>query len=333
MRFKVDMEEASPCASQREFSVLLRRFSKALINFYIAYVPLFPVFSPRTSPEEARIVLSCLTALLKEKLPSSTLMIRFDADLTFYEESERDAFNRKLSSSCALVKAKNDIQPPDSVLIELTKSEEEILSLMKSKWRYNISLSSRKGVEIRQYENGSEGFDLAFKDFYSIFRVTAERDKIAIHKENYYRSLFEADSKIKDETKTVKLFCAYYEGEMLAAIIVLFTDNEAIYLYGASSNEKRNLMPTYLLQWHAILAAKKHGSSFYDLYGIPPNEEENHPMAGLYRFKTGFGGKKIHRIGSYDAPLKKMYFAFRIVENLRVFYYKSVKKFFTHSKR
>jgi len=107
----------------------------------------------------------------------------------------------------------------------------------------------------------------------------------------------------------------------------LFCDNEGVYLYGASSNEHRNLMPAYSLQWKAILDAKDRGCTTWDFYGIPPNEDPSHPMFGLYRFKTGFGGTIIHRIGSVDVPLRPiMYTCYRIAEKVRYFWYKKLKK-------
>ena len=85
-------------------------------------------------------------------------------------------------------------------------------------------------------------------------------------------------------------------------------------------------MPAYLLQWRAICDAKKAGSSYYDFYGMPPTEDENHPMHGLYRFKTGFGGQIVHRPGSIDVPLSKLYTFYTLAEKLRSFWYKKIKK-------
>jgi lipid II:glycine glycyltransferase (peptidoglycan interpeptide bridge formation enzyme) len=99
---------------------------------------------------------------------------------------------------------------------------------------------------------------------------------------------------------------------------VLFRGKEATYLYGASSNIKRNLMAPYALQWKAIQDAQSSGCIVYDLFGIPPNEDPDHPMAGLYRFKTGFGGSIIHRPGSWDYPCKPLlYTLFKRAEHLR----------------
>ena len=100
--------------------------------------------------------------------------------------------------------------------------------------------------------------------------------------------------------------------------MTLFRGREAVYLYGASSDLKRNLMASYVLQLKAIEDAKAYGCINYDLFGIPPNDDPSHPMAGLYRFKTGFGGTIIHRAGSWDYPCRPLiYKAFRMAESSR----------------
>jgi lipid II:glycine glycyltransferase (peptidoglycan interpeptide bridge formation enzyme) len=222
-----------------------------------------------------------------------------------------------------LKKSPTDVQPPDTVLLPLDKTEEELLSAMKPKWRYNIRLAEKKGVTVRAA--GAESIE----SFYKVFMETAARDRIAVHGKDYYKSLLELSAD-GSHVKTT-LYIAEHEGETLAGIITLFTDTEAVYLYGASSDNKRNLMPAYLLQWTAIQDAKKFGSKVYDFYGIPPTDDEHHPMHGLYRFKTGFGGTVVHRAGSLDMPVKPLFYTFYILlEKLRAFYFKKVRKLLKH---
>jgi len=182
---------------------------------------------------------------------------------------------------------------------------------MKPKWRYNIGLAEKKCVIVRTACKG------CLDSFYRIYRETAERDRISIHSKTYYAALFEEAEKHGID---VRLYIASHEDEDIAGIITLFRGTEAVYLYGASVNHKRNLMAPYALQWKAIQDAKAAGCLFYDFYGIPPKppeEEPNHPMAGLYRFKTGFigeggsktgsntaGGKIVRRPGCYDYPCR-----------------------------
>jgi lipid II:glycine glycyltransferase (peptidoglycan interpeptide bridge formation enzyme) len=169
---------------------------------------------------------------------------------------------------------------------------------MKNKCRYNIGLAERKGVTISR--PGEQGLDA----FYRLLEETARRDGIAVHGIEYYRGLFESARDYCPSAGTpgqeIRLYLASHNGDALAAVMVLVRGKDAVYLYGASSNSRRNLMAPHALQWRAMLDAKECGCAQYDLFGIPPNEDPAHPMAGLYRFKTGFGGRIIHRPGCWD---------------------------------
>ena len=302
-----------------ELSVLLRSFKRF---FSIAYIPLGPGASLlELAQDELQSFWIRTAEAVKPFLPKNTLCLRFDPPLDFYSLDERDAFVRSISKP--LVKSLADIQPPDTTVLDLTLSEDELSANMKPKWRYNIRLAEKKGVSVKAC--GEDGIDI----FYALYEQTAKRDGIALHAKDYYRSLLRlAKSEGARSACTCTLYIAEHEGEALAAVIVLFWGKEAVYLYGASSNNKRNFMSAYLLQWTAIRDAKKALCTSYDFYGMPPTDDENHPMHGLYRFKTGFGGKIIHRPGSIDFPLSKLYAPFSFAEKLRLFYYKKIKKLF-----
>jgi lipid II:glycine glycyltransferase (peptidoglycan interpeptide bridge formation enzyme) len=220
-------------------------------------------------------------------------------------------------------RAGSDVQVPDTVVLDLRgASDEELLSRMKPKWRYNIKYAEKKGVEVAS-ETGPGAVEL----FYSLYRATALRDRIALHPERYYRRLVSLADDYGPEAPHIRVWIARYRGEPLAAIITSFLRGEAVYLYGASGDGHRNLMPAYALQWAAIRAARDAGCGFYDLFGIPPSEDPGHPMAGLYRFKTGFGGTIRRYTGSWDYPLRPFsYGAYRAAEGLRGFWYKKARK-------
>jgi lipid II:glycine glycyltransferase (peptidoglycan interpeptide bridge formation enzyme) len=228
-------------------------------------------------------------------LPRSVAFIRFDPPW-FGEEAP--------AIGPPLIKAPADVQAPDTVLLDLSPPEGEILARMNPKWRYNIRLALRKGVAVRQA--GEEGLPV----FYSLFQETARRDGIAIHSLDYYRTLFahgrDYPAGAGRRGPELRLYLASHDGEALAAIITLFRGAEGIYLYGASSDRKRNLMASYALQWQAMTDARASGCRTYDLFGIPPSADPKHPMAGLYRFKTGFGGRIVHRPGSWDYPCRPL---------------------------
>jgi lipid II:glycine glycyltransferase (peptidoglycan interpeptide bridge formation enzyme) len=228
---------------------------------------------------------------------------------------ERPCFERPL------VKA-SDVQPPDSVVLDVTRPDDELLAGMKPKWRYNVRLAEKKGVTV-----AAEGMK-ALDDFYDLYRATAARDRIGIHPKDYYARLLSFDPLNPYEPRPeLRLWVARFEGTALAAIMTVFHGHEATYLYGASSDEHRNLMPAYALQWAAMKAAREAGCSSYDFYGIPPVDDPTHAMSGLYRFKTGFGGEIRHYAGAWDYIYKPAaYTAFRAAERARLFWHKTVKK-------
>ena len=273
---------------------------------------------------------------LKPELPSNTIAIRFDPDVGFDDLMECYAYNKGLkivsfADKLGLHKNKVDIQPPDTTLVDLTGTEEEILEKMHSKWRYNIRLSTKKGVIVNKYDGKSINLSEKIEKFYELTKETNARDGNSSHAKDYYLDLIRSSATEREQGKDVpevNLYIAEHEGEEIAAIMTLFSHDEAIYLYGASSNHKRNLMPNHLLQWTAMKDAKAYGSKYYDMYGMPPEgEDENHPMHGLYMFKANFGGRIIHRIGSWDMPLKPVYYSlYGFAESLRAFWFKKVVK-------
>jgi lipid II:glycine glycyltransferase (peptidoglycan interpeptide bridge formation enzyme) len=199
------------------------------------------------------------------------------------------------------------------VLIDLSGDEAALLGGMKPKWRYNAKLALKRGVLVRRAGEERLG------QFYALLKETALRDGIAVHGIEYYRTLFtHSRTWASSPAPDIRLYLAEHEGDVLGGIITLFRGKEAVYLYGASSDKKRNLMAPYALQLKAMEDARLAGCAEYDLFGIPPSEDPDHPMAGLYRFKTGFGGRIVHRIGSWDLAYRPLaYRLFRAAETLR----------------
>lgn len=291
--------------------VLTRTFMGTLS---IAYVPHGPDIDVESGDRE--YFLNRLSRELLEFLPLATFFIRYDL---LWGETGVDNLPEPLKFS-GIHKAPMDIQPPDTVIIELQESEDEILASMHKKTRYNIKLASKKGVEV------SWGSEKDLTNWYNLYKTTSERDKITIHSPSYYKKVFTMAAQ-SETAPTVRILLAHHEGYLLAGIIVVFSGECATYLYGASSNEKRNLMPAYALQWEAMKEAKKRGCTTYDMFGIPPSDDPEHPMHGLYRFKTGFGGEVHHRLGAWDYKYSGLvYPLYRMIEFLRKFYYKTLKK-------
>ena len=318
------------CGDNTEtLTVLVRSFSVKVKRFSLAYIPMAPEFLPAGQELEPYYLrLQRLASALKPFLPRNTLFVRFDPPIDFTNIDARKAAQndiRRVQGLSKICKSTVDIQPPDTVLLALDKSEEDLLAAMKSKWRYNIRLAAKKGVEVSRHYASDSDFDECFTHFYDLFQQTSERDGVSFHGRDYYLDLLRRSA----SASVITLYLAKHENDYLAGIITLFCEREAVYLYGASGNIKRNFMPAYLLQWTAIQDAKKYGCPVYDFYGMPPTDDENHPMHGLYLFKTGFGGTIVHRPGSFDIPLKPLsYRLYTAAERLRAWFFKKVRKKF-----
>lgn len=213
-------------------------------------------------------------------------------------------------------------QPKQTLMIDLSNSSDEILANMKSKTRYNIRLAEKKGVKIVKSK------DIKDVDvFYQIALQTAKRDKIKIHEPDYYKKMAEVFLK----NNKFAIYIAKYDDKPIAANLMLYYDNIAYYLHGASSNEHRNMMSPFLLQWEAIKDAKKDGFLWYDFWGISPLEQQdtrymihdtNHPWYGISRFKLGFApdtktGKYVEYPGCYEISYgKKRYLLYSMFKKV-----------------
>lgn len=293
----------------KPLSVLIRRLPLGMV---LAYVP-----HPDVDPSQ----LEDLSQALRPRLPGGTVSVRWDlvtgtrvspgTDSSDEETPNQDPFPPPLPRPFR--KPAADVQPPDTVIVPLG-DDETLLARMHKKTRYNIRLAEKKGVVVERC--GVEALSL----WYDLYRQTAARDKISIHSEPYYRDLFRL-------APDLTLWLARYDGQVVAGNIVLVHQKTATYLYGASGNAHRNVMAPYALQWAALTAARDQGCTEYDLFGIPPTNDPNHPMHGLYRVKTGYGGARVHRSGAWDYVYRPLeWTAWTKADGLRVWYYKVWRK-------
>ena len=183
------------------------------------------------------------------------------------------------------------------------KNEDEIFKNFHSKTRYNIRLATKKGVTVK------EGTREDLKEFHKIMVTTGIRDGFITRPLEYFERMYDCLG-----PEHIKLLMAYYEGKPISGVIPIMYGNKTWYLYGASSNEHRNLMPNYLLQWEMIKIALDRKSDIYDLRGVPGIADNSN---GLFRFKKGFGAEYTEFIGEVYIPFKPLtYKVYKISEKI-----------------
>ena len=235
------------------------------------------LYSPRVSKE-----------ISKDFLKEVKEIARQEGSIFFKIEPEEFEVGPLLRSDLKFfIESLKQIQPVKTVILDISKSEKELLKQMHQKTRYNICLAQKKGIEIKESDN--------IDSFIKLLKQTAKRDKFFLHPRKYYQKLLERG--------LTKLFLAYYQDKVIAANLICFFGKTATYLHGASDYNHRQLMAPYLLQWQTILKAKEKGLTHYDFWGI--NEEK---WPGVTRFKKGFGGQEVSYPGSFDLIFQKTWY-------------------------
>jgi len=304
-------------------------FRRLPLGFTLGYMPKGPIISHQSS-----VISDQFWAEVDENCRARrAIFLKIEPD-------EWDDSPLLLGERPGVRSSPHNIQPPRTIIVDLNGSEEEILARMRQKTRYNIRLAEKKGVTVRAWD------DVAA--FHRMVLATGERDVFGVHSLEYYRRAYELFHKARksqilrtggsyapesqawepalleicDSRKEgmCELFVAEYEGRPLAALMVFARGKRAWYFYGASNDEARNLMPTYLLQWDAMRWAKARGCEEYDLWGVPDENEatleanfetRRDGLWGVYRFKRGFGGELRRAAGAldrvYNLPYYRLY--------------------------
>lgn len=209
--------------------------------------------------------------------------------------------------------SEEQIQFQNTVLLDVSVSEEEMLARMKQKTRYNIRLAAKKGVTARF------GTEADWPILYKMYAETAVRDGFVIRDETYYQTvwgLFQSKIPCGQDAQNPKIeiplaepLIAEVEGEPVAALVLFAFAGRAYYVYGMSREARREKMPNYLLQWEAMKWAKARGCGVYDLWGAPDVFDERDSMWGVFRFKEGLGGQVMRTLGAWDFVPNRLWYA------------------------
>ena len=325
--FQQSIEWSKVKTSWKSEVILAEDNSGKIIGALMVWIRKIPIFGNIMYSSRGPIcdihnieVLEQLTEGIKELAKKyNAIVVRIEPDI----ESSDQEFRSIMLQLGYKIKddAKNfreEIQPRYVFRLNTkNKSEDEIFNNFHQKTRYNIRLATKKGVTIK------EGTREDLKDFHEIMVTTGIRDGFITRPLAYFEKMYDCLG-----PKHMKLLMAYYEDKPISGVIPIMYGNKTWYLYGASSNEHRNLMPNYLLQWEMIKIALQNKSDIYDLRGVPGIADNSN---GLYRFKKGFGAEYTEFIGEVYIEFKpfmyRMYkFAEKTFRNLRAIKLKFKKK-------
>ena len=256
--------------------VLRRTFSPLKLN--VLYVPK----GPALDYADAALVDRVLAELVEIARRDRALFIKIDPDL--------DHADRSILLDRGWRFSAEQIQFRNTMLIDLTRSEDDLLAAMKPKTRYNVRLAQKKGVAVRLG-------DLADLDLlYRLYDETSRRDGFLIRPIAYYRDAW--GSFIR--AGLAQPLIAEVEGEAVAGLILFRFADRAWYMYGMSRSAHREKMPNHLLQWEAMCWSKRQGCTVYDLWGAPDELNENDALWGVYKFKEGLGAEFAPHVGAHD---------------------------------
>lgn len=305
-RLLVENDNQEPLAA---ISILARRIP--VLGKQIFYAPRGPV-GDWHDHELMDFLFAEIRKLAQDK---GAIFLKIDPDVSIEDTDLAEYLRTRGFVAAGKAEGFAGIQPKFVFRLDLTPDEDTLLANLHSKTRYNLRLAERKGVVIK--ENCSKE-DLPV--FYELLKETTERDKFLVRSYQYFADMWDCLA----PSGYLQLFLAYYQGQPIAGTLAYLFGDKAWYIYGASSNAHRNVMPNYLLQWTMIKWAKANNCKLYDFRGVSGDLSEDNPLYGLYRFKKGFNGTFTEFVGEFDLVFSPFYYW--LWTNLEPFYQKNIRR-------
>ena len=262
----------------------------------IMYAPRGPVLDTH----DAELVTAFSAYLRQTALKHKAILLKIDPPVPV-EDTESEANLRGAGFTLLTSDGFGGTQPKCVMQLDLGLPLDELMATFKEKWRYNIRLAERKGVTVN--------LDCTREDlpaFYTLLKETARRDGFLVRSLKYFEDMWD----LLVPAGYMRVALTYYEGKPVAGAVAYLFGDKAMYTYGASSNEHRNVMPNHLMQWTLIKWAKESGCKWYDFRGVSPRRQPdaNDHLSGLNRFKEGFSPRFVEYIGEYDMVLSPSWY-------------------------
>ncbi len=277
----------------------------------IPFTKYFYGYCPKVNPNHIQ-----WDEVIKSAEKENVIAINFDCPDITTEDPHSKEMEEILKNNC--LPSSKQTFAKYNVVLDITKSEEELLANMHSKTRYNIKYAQKSGVTVKEEK------EVDINVFIDLQKQAAQRQKFFIHPDKYYETIW----KVLGNKGVAKLLIAYYKETPVTCWMLYIINKTLYYPYGGSSGEYQNLFPNNLVCWEAIKLGKKYGCETFDLWGASkdPNDTTD-PWYGFTRFKLGFGGKHVEYINSYDVVINQpLYRAFNTANKIRWFILNSFKR-------
>ena len=282
--------------------VLMRKFP--VVKYSLAYAPRGPVYDMRFENS----LQDLLTGVMRFCKAQNCCALICDPYIPANRSRFPDVVSQ-LGFRSYKSKSKFDLVQPQYVMtLDLrNKTADELLCGFHSKTRYNIRLAGRRGVDVSICDLSR------LDDFYELMLTTGKRDHFKVRPKAYFKTLL---TRLRDHAR---LYMAFYDGKPIAGTIAVQYGNKVSYMYGASADIHRNLMPNHLLQWEMIKWGLETHCAEYDFGGVAGDMEPTNPLYGLYQFKKGFGAELTEFVGEYRYDFKPLvYPALKMAQSLYV---------------
>jgi peptidoglycan pentaglycine glycine transferase (the first glycine) len=281
---------------------LYRRLGRSIM-----YAPRGPIIDEGCDQEGERFFWESVRSLAQQH---GAIFIKIDPDIPVQPAGAAERYRQRLAAAGfkpgGSLPGFGGVQPRYVFRLDITPGLQELLAAMESKTRYNIRLAERKGVSVRIASSEAD-----LRTFFDILTETAARDQFLIRNFGYFKrmwDLFRCAGEHEPGSPGARIFLADFQGRAIAGSLAFHCGDRAWYLYGASSNQFRNVMPNHLVQWTMIRWAKDLGCRMYDFRGVPGSADPDDHLAGLYRFKKGFAADFTEFIGEYDLVLEPFWY-------------------------
>ena len=185
-------------------------------------------------------------------------------------------------------------------VLDLEKSEDELLKNMRQRLRRALRKAEKNGITIEKSTDPAR-----MKEFYDIQLQTAGRHHFIAFSEGFLTKQFAAFA----EDNSAVLYTARYNGEVLAQNFMIFYGNEASYHYGVSTELGTKLSGAPLLHMQAMRDARERGIKRYNFWGIVDEDDTKHRFYGVSVFKRGFGVDELRYVPAHDLILNPAKYA------------------------